>query len=150
MEGSEAWKPLSEPTTIASYADVLNSLMVAFFRTITKHPETDYKFPITPEDEQRLLQFRQSFFYDSPPNEEDQMESLHKFIYPFFSSFGEEEEDDSNKWKHVLECYFALVAVREDGSFKKPKELTNTLARIKYICRCVITFQASNTTHMTK
>ncbi|KAF9494560.1 P-loop containing nucleoside triphosphate hydrolase protein [Pleurotus eryngii] len=149
VEGSEAWKPLTEFSTISSYADVLNMLMVAIFRTITKDPETPYKFPLTKEDHQRLREFRMAFFDSDSLNQEDQMESFHHFIYPFFSSFGAEEEDDSNKWGHILECYFAVIAVREDGSFKKPKELTNTLARIKYICRCVIVFQASTTKYMT-
>ncbi|KAG5220702.1 ATP-dependent DNA helicase [Salix suchowensis] len=80
------------------------------------------------------------------------LDAFHEFIYAFFSEYESDTgpEDVVNpvvKFNHPLECYYALRALRRDGTFRPVSLITQLFAQAKYICRCVAWYEARRHRH---
>lgn len=68
------------------------------------------------------------------------IEKLHRYLYHFLAK--QKEAPPSTKWASVLECFFAVLAMKEDGTFLRPTEVTQPLAAFKYHCRSAFIYEA--------
>jgi hypothetical protein len=72
----------------------------------------------------------------------ESVEPFHLFMYsilvPCTSS---EDADEYSKWNESSECLFALSALREDGNFDPPHDVTQMFAQTTYHIRGAILFE---------
>jgi len=99
---------------------------MAVLLTIKDGYASSYRFPLDTDDRARgkALTERLQEVSGSLPIDE-----LHDFVRPFLypkptSALGEE----SSKWKNVIECFFAIDTLRDDGNFKAAHEVTQMFA----------------------
>lgn len=63
-------------------------------------------------------------------------EALHDLLWPIIC-----RPTTSNKYEHILEMYYPLTCLREDGNYKEPKNTTGLFAHMKYIMRMAWCYQ---------
>jgi hypothetical protein len=64
---------------------------------------------------------------------------LHKFIQPLLYP---RKSASKSRWDHPFECFVALFALREDGTFKAPKDVEGIFSPMFHHIRSVIFYEA--------
>ncbi|KAF4584744.1 hypothetical protein EYR38_001975 [Pleurotus pulmonarius] len=100
----------------------------------------------------RNLPNRRKFNRHTSPFSSSVLDAFHEFIYEFFSEYESDTgpEDVVNpafKFNHPIERYYALRALRGDGTFRPVSLITQLFAQAKYICRCVAWYEARRRRH---
>lgn len=106
----------------------INSLLL----TLQKDPPTDYQFPLDSDQVQcglRLIDILNN-------GKGDAIEAIHQFSLCFLAPRNlEDNMDNYSKWDDPLECLIAIHCLNEDGNFKRPHEVTQLFAKVKYFIR---------------
>jgi hypothetical protein len=109
----------------------------AVLLSLGTHP-SKYKFSLTVEA--RVAAEALLLTLEDPEPLEKSVDGLHSLIFHLLAA--QEKEGESNKWDDALECFLAILAMREDGNFSEAKGLTQIFAKFKYLCRSVILYEA--------
>ncbi|KAJ8690915.1 hypothetical protein PTI98_010533 [Pleurotus ostreatus] len=138
--GSKAFRVHGKPETVTDYSRFLAQIVVAALRMLSEN-QTDYSWPLDPAEKDRGAALLKAL--EEPNKTSAALDALHAFIYPFFSAFDFTRPfDASDKFSQLIECAYALNALREDGTFLPPHLLTGYFAKTKYLCRIIVWFEA--------
>ncbi|KAJ6608396.1 hypothetical protein B0H10DRAFT_2226901 [Mycena sp. CBHHK59/15] len=147
QEDARDFRCHTSPHTVSTYLHVLHSLAFALLYQFEPDVSTDYRFPLTAFETAEVRRYRQHL-REAPGDSDAETIRFHSFISLFLfprepSTLQEHDPDDNvNKFKSVLECFCALYLLRDDGSLKQPQDVTPVLARIKYVIRIAMLFEA--------
>ena len=77
---------------------------------------------------------------------------FHDFIKPLVypKPTDQRPEGDYSKWHDPIECMYAIAALRSDGNFQPADLVTPTFARMKYIIRGTMLYEAFRVHRETK
>jgi hypothetical protein len=138
VQNGKPWQAHASDETLNSYGLTLQTLVQAVLWTLRPHL-SQYRFPLTGVAQQAAEDLLRSLEDEEPM--EVSVDTLHKLAFQFLAA-QPGESADNNKWEDVLECYIAIAAMKEDGNFKQPKGLTQLFAKLKYLCRGTILYEA--------
>jgi len=138
------WNPLTENDTPDQYATTIEGFFRATLRCRAGHP-SGYTIPLTEvqaAEADRLSQSLRLSPSDKPEGEiaKEILETLHQFSVSLLAP--QPEADDLSAWSCPVRCYLAARAIREDGNFITPNDLSPKLARFKYFCNNCALVQA--------
>jgi hypothetical protein len=136
-QNAKHWQPHSSDHTLRAYSGLLHKLVRAVLLTVEGHP-SGYRFPLTDESKTAAHEFL--ICVDGGLDEQTCINALHKLVYPFFSA--REESGEYSKWDEVLECFLAILFLKQDGNFEDPCNVTQGFAICKYLCRSSTLFEA--------
>jgi hypothetical protein len=123
------WQPIPNEN-VQKYSALLHAFAQAVLLTLDGHP-SGYSFPINSGTKAagKLLLAE----LDKPHSDEQTLELVHQFIYPFLAA--RDIVGEYNKWDEVVECFLAIYCLEQDGNFRSAKNTTQLLAILKYLCR---------------
>lgn len=110
----------------------------AFISTLDNHHPSHYIFPAT--EDQKKLGENLKIALQSPTNEQG-LFTLHQLVKSILLVQAGYEERHS-KWESMVECLIAISALKEDGNFKQPHEITPLFAQLVYLIRGTILYEA--------
>lgn len=101
-----------------------------------------FTFPVTAGDGARGADLFNAINQHGISEESEQV--LHSFLVPLLSRREHDVEEVPNptKWHEVIECFYAVHCLNEEGRFKPPSLITGVFAKMKYIIRSVCLFEA--------
>lgn len=118
--------------TLKAYGILLVQFIHALLLTLQKDPPTDYQFPLDPDQVHGGLKLINILNDD----EGDVIEAIHQFSLCFLAPRNLADNiDNYSKWDDPLECLIAIHCLNEDGNFKRPHEVTQLFAKLKYLIR---------------
>jgi hypothetical protein len=130
---AEKWIPHESNDTMASYSYDLAKFIHGTLLSMEGQPD-DYRIAVPDghEDLGRALQM------SLDEGGKDRIcSACHNFIFPLLSA-----ANKGSKWEDALQSFLPILFLRSDGNFQSAREITPHLARWKYICRCVVLFEA--------
>jgi hypothetical protein len=139
LQHTDYWQTLSNDTTLADYARLLHKWAHAVIVSIDEH-ESGYTFPLTEEDKANIDALATILKSGS---DKGGVQAFHNFIKPilYARNSAELDDDEYSKWDDIFERLLALNALRDDGNFKPPKDVTGTFATLFYQIRGTILYE---------
>ena len=135
-QSGKSFVSVKEPKTIATYSLTLARFVFALCLSEREDSPTPFHFPLSQTDKDNILLF-EKVMRDKRKGREDKLQVLHNLILALFLPFAEDDERvfQNDKFLHPLELFFPLLSLRDDGTFKDVKDITQPYAQFKYIIR---------------
>lgn len=133
--------PLDNLDTTNDYTNVLTSMMLGLLRGESSQKRTDYSFPTTAEDREAIGALAESLKKGSSSEIEA---GLHGLACRVFLEQGPGSAPRGRKkMDNLLEALLAVMSVKEDGNLQDAKRTTPLLARVLYVIRCTLIWEAN-------
>jgi hypothetical protein len=132
---NDHWTPLSKNDSPGSYARAIEKFFLVTLRSLKGHP-SDYEIPLTPPQKQAAL----SLFEALRLQEEGVLQHFHRLSWSLLVH--QPETADVTVWSCPLLCYFAVLALHNDGNFMSPDEYSGHGAKFKYWSNTAAIFEA--------
>ena len=138
------WNPLSENGSPAKYAAIISDFFKVTLRCHAGHP-SGYVIPLTEAQSIHANRLRESLLNGHEIGKVVRV--LHDFSFSLLveQPLPGPETDSPEGWTCPVRCYLAVQAVKGDGSFITPDNLTQKLAKLKYFCNNCALIQAEGT-----
>jgi len=125
-----------------TYGILLRKFTYGVFSSCKEH-SSGYSLPLSEEDKIRAVKL-QATLKNQIDNDEggevrEVVDEFHHFIKPFLYPFA---GGSGSRWDDPLECFIALYALNEDGTFKSADGMTQPFAHLQYLMRCAIFYEA--------
>jgi hypothetical protein len=136
------WQPLTNEQSIATYAATLHKWVHALLVTLEPNPPSRYKFPLTDGDALRARALRAAL----QANDQDATTvvlPLHRFLKPLLYPLDRTGRRQFSRWDEPIECLQALSALKPDGNFKQPRDVTQMFAHLAYHIRAAILYEGN-------
>jgi hypothetical protein len=131
------WQAFADDKTLRTYSHPLISLVQAVLLSLDFHP-SGYKFRLTSEAREAAEALL--LILKDPEPLDRSVGGLHRLVFHLLAT--QRREGEGSKWDDVLECFLAILAMKDDGNFSEPKGLTQMFAQFKYHCRSVLLYEA--------
>jgi hypothetical protein len=145
---SELWTFVSDKT-LYTYGILLRKFTYGVFSSCKKH-SSGYSLPLSEDDKIRAAKLQAVLKSQSENDEDDDgdgvricgsevVDEFHRFIKPFLYPFA---GASGSRWDDPLECFIALYALNEDGTFRSADGMTPPFAHFQYHMRCAMYYEA--------
>ena len=129
-----------------TYGLVFQKLTSAVLLSCEGHT-SGYALPLSDDDKMRTSELKvilkkrleDTRSNEAPPVETDELDTFHRFIKPFLYPFS---GGSGSRWDDPMECFFALYALQEDGTFRSGDGMTQLFAHLSYLIRSAILYEA--------
>lgn len=129
-----------------TYGLVFQKFTNAVLLSCKEHP-SGYALPLSDDDEMRaseleaVLKKRPEYSSSNkaPPVETEELDAFHHFIKPFLYPCS---SSSGSRWDDPMECFFALYALKEDGTFRSGDGMTQLFAHLSYLMRGTFLYEA--------
>ncbi|KAJ6501063.1 hypothetical protein C8R47DRAFT_257476 [Mycena vitilis] len=146
----EVWRGLASNATLLKYGTLLQRFAFAILATRSRACPTNYRLPLTAFEEKRVDEYQHSLRQPPPIDpealvrfREREIAEFHAFIALFLlKRGGENKSSGKGRFDIPIECLCAIEAVHEDGRLKSPVETTPVFARLEYLIRGTILYEA--------
>lgn len=149
-QGGKSFVSIKETKTVATYSLILARFVFALCLSEREESPTPFHFPLSQTDKDNIQLF-EKVMRDKRKGREDRLQVLHNLIFALFLPFADDDERvfQNDKFLHPLELFFPLLSLRDDGTFKDVKDITQPYAQFKYIIR-VATLREGNSIAVAK
>jgi len=133
-------------------------LTYGVFSSCKKH-SSGYALPLSEEDKIRAVKLQAALKHHLEDtedaeylNDDDEgeacvlgssglevIDAFHRFIKPFLYPFA---GGSGSRWDGPLECFIALYALDEDGTFRSADSMSQPFTHLQYLIRCAIFHEA--------
>lgn len=140
--------PIPSQETVDNYAQFLFIFTFALMTSIGNQ-KTEYRFPLTNEERTHILELRGSFDAESGKQPRQQVverliPQFHNCIKPFLMLRKGLADLQESKYVSVLQCFFAVYALRPGGILCQPANMVTLISGIKFCMRLCIAFEAKS------
>ena len=137
------WQPLTNEQSISKYAGTVHKWIHAILVTLEPGAPSTYRFPLNNGDKVRAKALKAALQANKG---DDAVLPLHRFLKPFLYPLdrtGQALGKKFSRWDEPIECLQAITTLKEDGTFKEPRDVTQMFAQIAYHIRAAILYEAS-------
>lgn len=139
-----------------TYGILLRKLTYGVFSSCKEH-SSGYALPLSEEDKIRAVKLQAALKHHLENSEDAEdlnddegearvleselevVDAFHRFIKPFLYPFA---GGSGSRWDDPLECFIALYALDEDGTFRSADGMSQPFAHLQYLIRCGIFYEA--------
>jgi hypothetical protein len=147
---SDKWYVHENDDTLRKYSQThAKFIHASLISALTiKAGDTDgYRLPLSDGDVEQGLALVEELKCSS--SDEEKLAKLHAFSYSLLST-NSEERPGTTKWEDPLQCFLALLFLRQDGSFAPARGVSPNLSHCKYILRHNSFYEAYDKRHLFK
>lgn len=143
----DLWTFISDDSLVGTYGLLLRKITGTVLSFCEEHP-SGYSLPLSDDDRARaaallaVLNKRiegTDLTDGAPPVETEELDAFHRFIKPFLYPFS---SGSGSRWDDPMECFFALYALQEDGTFRSADGMTQVFAHLLHLIRSTILYEA--------
>ncbi|KAJ7256759.1 hypothetical protein C8J57DRAFT_1517395 [Mycena rebaudengoi] len=143
---STAFFTIPSQETVNNYKRFLFIFTFALMTSIETR-ETTYRFPLTNEERNNILELRRRFRAESEKQPRQQVVELlvphfHNCIKTFLMQRDGLAHLRASKYVSVLQCFLAVYALRPGGILCQPDDMVTLISGIKFCMRLCIAFEA--------
>lgn len=110
----------------------------AFISTLDNNHPSHYIFPATCDQKQLGQDLKLAL--GLPPDQHG-LSILHQLVKSILLA-QPVKQGCYSKWNSMVECMLAISALKEDGNFKQPHQVTQMFAQLAYLIRGTILYEA--------
>jgi hypothetical protein len=142
----DLWTFIADDSLVGTYSLLLRKITGTILSFCEEHP-SGYSLPLSDDDRARaagLLAVLKKRIEGTDltdgalPVETEELDAFHRFIKPFVYPFS---GGSGSRWDDPMECFFALYALQEDGTFKSG-DMSQVFAHLLYLIRSTILYEA--------
>jgi hypothetical protein len=145
---------LTENGSPEKYAAIITDFFRVTLRCHSGH-RSGYTIPLTKKQSTLADQLMESLKRGDEIQIKEVVEQLHQFSFSLLIPQPEPGADHPQpetrglRWSCPVQCYLAVQAVRQDGTFISTSILAQKLAKLKYFCKSCALVQAKRMTEGT-
>lgn len=129
---------MANDTTLNIYGRLLHQWLHAFILTLNNDHPSSYVLPATAYQKQLAQDLKIAL---KSPESYHGLSILHQLVKSILLAQPVDNGIHS-KWGLMVECLLAISALKEDGNFKQPHEVTQMFAQLAYLIRGTILYEA--------
>lgn len=126
---------MANDTSLRNYARLLQQWIHAFIASLDNNHPSNYVFPSTNQQKKLAQDLQHNLSTD-----QHDLSILHNLIKSIL--LVQSSQHHCSKWDSLSECMLAISALKSDGNFKLPHEITQTFAQLAYLIRSTILYEA--------
>jgi len=143
----DLWTFVADDSLVGTYGLLLRKITGTILSFCDEHP-SGYSLPLSDGDRTRAAallavlkkRIEGTNLNDGVPQvETEELDAFHRFIKPFLYPFS---GGSGSRWDDPMECFFALYALQEDGTFRAGDGMTQVFAHLLYLIRSTILYEA--------
>ncbi|KAJ7240983.1 hypothetical protein C8J57DRAFT_1527321 [Mycena rebaudengoi] len=150
-QGGKSWKAHENRTTRTQYGAQLHAFIHAVLLSLDPATSTDYKFPLSSFERLKAKEYR-TVLETEKPEDKAQAEFLNRQVLQFHEFaclllLRREAPNiplatDAGKFDCILKCLCSVWCLGEDGLMSSATETTPVFARLEYLIRGTLVFEA--------